>query len=283
MGRRNLRAVHVRAVEGGEAVLRPDPDCAEGWVLLVDEAQQSHVDLADPTHLAFEYVRRAGHVIDLLPPGPLRAVHLGGGGMTLARYVAATRPRSDNLVVERDSALVELVRELLPWPRSCRIRVRIADARAALDALPDGSADLLVLDVFAGARTPGDLTSLEAFGQIRRALTGTGTMVANIADDAPLTYARRFVAGMACVFGEVIVTAEPSVLRGRRFGNLVLAARPAGFDGFGLPALTRRCAADIWPARVLSGSEVLAFVGDHRPFVDATAPGSPPPPDALFG
>ena len=170
MGRRASAAILVREVAGGEAVLRPDPDLVDGWVLFLDGAQQSHVDLVDPKNLAFEYVRRVGHVIDLLPPGPLRVVHLGGGAMTLARYVSATRPGSRNLIVECDGPLVELVREVLPWPREYRIRVRTADARAALEELPDESADLLVLDVFAGARTPGRLTSLEAFGQIRRVL-----------------------------------------------------------------------------------------------------------------
>ena len=282
MGRRSA-AILVREVAGGEAVLRPDPDLVDGWVLFLDGAQQSHVDLVDPTNLAFEYVRRVGHVIDLLPPGPLRVVHLGGGAMTLARYVGATRPASRNLVVESDEPLVELVREVLPWPREYRIRVRGEDARVALDALPDASADLLVLDVFAGARTPGRLTSREAFSQVHRVLGGGGTLVANIADDAPLTYARRYVAGLGAVFDRVVVTAEPAVLRGRRFGNLVLVAQPSTAASLDLAALTRRCAGDLWPARVLAGREVADFVGDHRPFDDANAPGSPEPPAGVFG
>ena len=62
--------------------------------VVVDGTPQSHVDLDDPTHLAFEYVRRIGHAVDLLPEGPVTALHLGAGALTLPRYVEATRPGS---------------------------------------------------------------------------------------------------------------------------------------------------------------------------------------------
>jgi SAM-dependent methyltransferase len=278
MGRRALRGSVSRQVAGGRAALVPDPDLAAGWLLLVDGTQQSHVDLDEPGRLAFEYMRRIGHVIDLQPPGPLRVVHLGGGAMTLARYTAATRPRSDNLVVESDGALVDLVREHLPWPRAFRIRVRVGDARNELDRLPDASADLVVVDVFSRARTPGPLTSVEAFAEAGRVLAPTGSLIGNIADSAPLSYARAYVAGMRAVFDEVVVATEPGVLRGRRFGNLIVVGRPAAAPALDLAALTRRCASDPWPARVLHGGAVAQFVGEHRPFRDATAPGSPEPP-----
>lgn len=282
MSRRVLRASLTRPVDGGTASLVPDPDLPDGWVLLVDGTQQSHVDLADPTHLAFEYMRRIGHVIDLMPPGPVRAVHLGGGAMALARYTSATRPRSANLVVDNDAALVSLVRAHLPWPRSHDIRVRTADARETLQSLRTASADLVILDVFASARTPGRLTSLEAFEQVARVLDEAGTFVANIADQAALTYARRFVAGVVRTFGDVLVAAEPSVLRGRRFGNLVVVARRPGALPLDVSALTRRCASDPWPARVLHGPDLDAFVAENRPFDDATAQGSPHPPRGVL-
>ena len=282
MGRRALRATLTRTVSGGEASLLPDPDLADGWTLLVDDTQQSHVDLADPTNLVFEYTRRIGHVIDLLAPGPVRAVHLGGGAMTLARYISVTRPRSRHLVVESDAALVDLVREHLPWPKGYGIRVRVADARAILDVLPEAGADLVILDVFDNARTPGNLTSVEAFTAVARALAPTGTAIANIADESSLAYARRYVAGMRQLFGEVAVIAEPGILRGRRFGNLVVAARPGTADPIDIAALTRRCAGDPWPSRVVHGAALDSFVGSQRPYVDASAPGSPEPPPGVF-
>src|SRR3712207_4607132 len=125
-------------VDGGTAELLGDADRDGSWVLVVDGTPQSHVDLDDPAHLEFEYVRRMGHVLDLAAPEgePVDAVHLGGGALTLPRYLAVTRPGSRQRVVEADQRLTDLVRAHLPLPRGARVRVRAADARAGLDAMP---------------------------------------------------------------------------------------------------------------------------------------------------
>ncbi len=172
MGRRRSTDRAAAEVDTGVAELVPDPDRAGSWTLLLDGAPQSHVDLTDPTHLEFEYVRRLGAAIDLLAPAgaPLRLLHLGGGALTLPRYVAATRPGSTQRVCEVDGALVELVRQKLPWPPNPRLRVRVADAREALTGLRDASLDIVVADVFAGARTPAHLTSVEFAAEVARVL-----------------------------------------------------------------------------------------------------------------
>src|SRR5205823_11938968 len=174
----------TRTVDGGLAELRPDRDRPRGWTLLIDGAPQSHVDLDDPAYLEFSYQRRLGHVADLAaPPGkPLQAVHLGGGALTMARYIAATRPRSTQQVLEIDTPLVQLVRERLPLESGWRIRVRGTDARAGLAKIPDGWADLIIADVFGGARTPSHLTSTEFVAEVRRALRPGGCYAANLAD-----------------------------------------------------------------------------------------------------
>jgi spermidine synthase len=46
----------------------------------------------------------------------VHALHLGGGALTLPRYLAHTRPGSRQLVAEVDDALTDLVREHLPLP-----------------------------------------------------------------------------------------------------------------------------------------------------------------------
>jgi len=156
----------------GRVELASVPGRPRAWTLLVDGTPQSHVDLDDPQYLEFEYMRWLGHLADLTaPPGtPLDVLHLGGGGLTLARYVAATRPGSSQLAVEADPAVADLVRERLPLDqrprragggRAGRVRVRVADARAVLEDAPAGSADLVIADLFAGARTPAHLTSVE--------------------------------------------------------------------------------------------------------------------------
>ncbi|MFJ4362751.1 spermidine synthase [Streptomyces chartreusis] len=271
----------VESVDGGLAELIPDRDRARAWTLLIDGAPQSHVDLDDPAHLSFEYQRRLGHVIDLVaaPGKPVQAVHLGGGALTLARYVAATRPRSTQQVVERDAALVQLVRRELPLDRAARVRVRSADAREGLAKVPDGWADLVIADVFSGARTPAHLTSTEFLDEVRRALRPGGWYAANLADGPPLAHLRGQIATAAARFAELALVADPTVLRGKRFGNAVLVATDLPLP---VAELTRRAASDPHPARVEHGRSLRDFTGGAVPVADAAAVASPAPPASVF-
>ncbi|MFD5567227.1 spermidine synthase [Streptomyces cadmiisoli] len=275
-----LEAV-VETVDGGLAQLIPDRDRARAWTLLIDGAPQSHVDLDDPAYLSFEYQRRFGHVVDLAaPPGrPIQAVHLGGGALTLARYVAATRPRSTQQVVERDGPLVQLVRRELPLAPNARIRVRSIDAREGIGKIPDGWADLVVVDVFSGARTPAHLTSTEFLDEVRRALRPGGLYAANLADGPPLAHLRGQIATAAARFAELALLADPAVLRGKRFGNAVLVA---GDLPLPLAELTRRAASDPHPGRVEHGRALIDFTGGAVPVSDADAVASPAPPPSVF-
>ncbi|MGW3386675.1 spermidine synthase [Streptomyces cinereoruber] len=268
-------------VDGGLAELVPDRERPRARTLLLDGAPQSHVDPDDPTYLSFEYQRRLGHVVDLAAPPnrPLQAVHLGGGALTLARYVAATRPRSTQQVVELDEALVRFVRRELPLDPGARIRVRSADARAGLAKVQDGWADLIIADVFAGARTPAHLTSTEFLAEVRRALRPGGLYAANLADGPPLAHLRGQIATAAAVFPELALTADPTVLRGRRFGNAVLVASDRELP---IAELTRRVATDPHPGRVEHGRALADFAGGAAPVTDASARPSPAPPASVF-
>ena len=270
------------AVTGGTAELLADADRDGSWMLLVNGTPQSHVDLDDPTHLEFEYVRRMGHVLDLAGDigAPLDVVHLGGGALTLPRYVAVTRPGSRQRVVEIDQPLTDLVREHLPLPRGARIRVRPDDARAGLAALHTDSADVVICDVFAGARTPAHLTSAEFAAEVQRVLRPGGVYAANVADGPPLTFARAQVATLRSVFRHVCVLAEPGTLRGRRFGNLVAVGSDTDLpvEGF-----IRRCARDPMPSRVVHDQDLERFVGTAKPVHDVDAVASPEPPEGVFG
>ncbi|HEY9368428.1 fused MFS/spermidine synthase [Streptomyces sp.] len=271
----------VETVDGGLAELIPDRERPRGWTLLIDGAPQSHVDLDDPAHLSFEYQRRLGHIVDLAAPPnrPLQAVHLGGGAFTLARYVAATRPRSTQQIVELDGSLVQLVRRELPLDSGARIRVRSTDARAGLGKVQDGWADLVVADVFSGARTPAHLTSTEFLAEVRRVLRPGGFYAANLADGPPLAHLRGQIATAAAVFPELALTADPTVLRGRRFGNAVLLASDVPLP---VAELTRRVASDPHAGRVEHGRALTDFTGGATPVTDASAKPSPVPPAAVF-
>lgn len=257
---------------------------AGGWELEVDGTPQSHVDLDDPTHLHFEYVARMGAVIDRLrmPGQPLTAVHLGAGALTIPRYVEATRPGSRQQVIELEPDLVALVKEHLPLPRGAAIRTRIGDARAGLGRLPAGlvgSVDLLVSDVYAGAQTPAHLTTVEFYTAAAQLLAPDGVLLVNVSDGSALVHARRQVATVRAVLEHVAVLAEVQVLKGRRFGNIVIAASPAPLPTEWLPRLM---AAGPHPAKVAFGAELDEFARGARPATDDDATASPRPAASVF-
>jgi spermidine synthase len=272
----------------GPVELLADLDRPRAWMLLVGDVPQSHVDLDDPRHLELEYMRRLGHLVDLAAPAgaPLRVLHLGGGALTLARYVAATRPGSSQLAVESDAEVASLVRRRLPLDQPARSRtrvgritVRVADARTVLEQVPAGSFNVVVADAFAGGQTPAHLTSLEFTATVARALAPSGLFAVNVADGPPLAHARRRVATVRSVFRHACVIAEAAVLRGRRFGNLVVGAADGELPVAGL---TRRAAADPFPARVVDGADLDRFVAGARPITDSAAEPSPVPPPDVF-
>ncbi|MFE3558844.1 spermidine synthase [Streptomyces sp. NPDC059193] len=259
----------------------PDVDRERAWLLTVDGAPQSYVDLDDPEHLEFEYVRRLAHVLDCAAePGlALDLLHLGGGALTLPRYAAATRAGSRQTVVEFDAGLVGLVAEHLPLTAGSGVTVHAADARAWLAAAPAGSADVIVADVFGGSRVPAQLTSVEYAREAARVLRPGGVYAANLADGAPFGFLRAQLANFGASFAELVLIAEPAVLRGRRFGNAVLLASDVPLE---VGALARRCAADAFPARVEHGDALARFMRGALPVADADAAPSPAPPEGAF-
>jgi spermidine synthase len=273
---------------GGTVELLGDLDRPRAWMLLAGGVPQSHVDLDDPRHLELEYMRRLGYVIDLAASAgvALRVLHLGGGGLTLARYVAATRPGSRQVAAESDAEVARLVRRRLPLDQpgrppagAGRITVRVADARAVVEQVRAGSFDVLVADAFAGAQTPAHLTSVEFTAAAARALAATGIYAANIGDGPPLAHARGRVAAVRAVFRHACVIAEAAVLGGSRFGNLVVAAAD---NELPVAGLTRRAAVDPVPARLVAGAALDRFVAGAEPITDADAGPSPAPPPDVF-
>ncbi|WP_028648354.1 spermidine synthase [Nocardiopsis sp. CNT312] len=263
------------------AELLADADRADSWFLVVEGTPQSHVDLSDPAYLDFSYVRRMAHAADLVAPEgePVEALHLGAGALTLARYIAHTRPGSDQRAVDIDAPLVEMVRRRLPWDRRARLRVGIGDAREWIAARRDASADLVLSDVFSGARTPAKLTSVEFYAEAARVLRPGGFLVVNVGDGHGLAHARGQAATAREVLPHAVLTADPGVLRGRRFGNLVLVAghRPLPADELG-----RRAHRDPEMARLVEGRDLDRFTSGRAPVRDADAVDSPAPPEGVF-
>jgi spermidine synthase len=267
---------------GLHAVIREDPFTPGTYQLVVDGTPQSHVHPDRPEELFFEYVSRMGHVIDQLPDGPLTALHLGAGALTLPRYVEATRPGSRQQVLELEPDLVALVREHLPWSRNASIRIRYGDARETLGKLPSalrGTVDLAIVDIFGGARIPAHVTSAEFYEQVAGFLTPTGVLLVNVADGNALTFARGQAATLGYVFADTALLAESAVLKGRRYGNFVLVASKADLP---LEWMPRLLAGGPHPASVVRGTELRNWVAGAPIVTDASSTPSPPPARSVF-
>jgi spermidine synthase len=247
--------------------LEPDRDDPEGWTVVVNGAPSSYVHLGDPTRLEFEYVRWIGDLLDVCAPegSPLRVAHLGGAGCTLARYVAATRPRSPQVVFELDPVLVELMRNAFAEGRK-GFKLRAGDARSGVAALAAGSYDVVIRDAFDGDQVPRHLTTLEFVQDVARVLGPAGIYVANVADRNSDLIARAEAATMRAVFTSVALVAEPGQLRGRRYGNVLLLASNGPLP---LAPLTRRLAAGAIRARLVPPERVVELSAGLPPLTDS--------------
>ncbi len=269
---------------GLRASIEPDPYQDGAFILDVDGTPQSHVFIDDPGELFFEYIRRIGHVLDQVgePGQPITAVHLGGGALTLPRYIEATRPGSRQQVIELEQDLIDFVREHLPLQRNANIRIRYGDARDVMGKLPTGlhgNVDVVIVDVFSGARTPAHVTSVEFYTEAAKLLSPNGVLIVNVADGPGLAFARGQAATLQAVLPNVIALAETQVLKGRRFGNVVLVGSSDQSIGHWLPRLL---AGGPHPAKAVEGAEMKQFIANAPIVLDSTAIPSPTPNKTLF-
>lgn len=277
-------AERVLAISGYRAELRASKHQPGVFTLEVDGTPQSQVDTDDLTHLNFEYVRRIGHAIDAVAQArtSITALHLGGGALTLPRYVDATRPGSRQQVVELEADLVDLVRSELPLPKQANVRIRIGDAREVVAKLPSGLTgvvDLVVVDIFSGARTPAHVTSAEFYAGLVQWLAPNGIVAVNIADGHGLAFAKRQIATISSVWPHVAFAADTSLLKGRRFGNVVAYASSMSLP---IDQLSRALNADAFPAKLVHGDELTRFVSGAGVVHDADAVASPLPARSVF-
>ncbi|MFF0269141.1 spermidine synthase [Kribbella sp. NPDC004536] len=247
------------------------------FVLRVDGTPQSQVDLADPAHLPFEYMRRIGDVVDAIAPRrqPVAVVHVGGAAMSLPRYVAATRPRSRQIVLEPDEDLTEFVREALPLPKRSGIKVRPVTGRAGITSVYEDSMDLLILDAFEHEAVPANLVTVEFFAECARVLRPTGVLVANLIDgQAGLPFIRRTAATVLSAIGPGTVLAERKILRGKGFGNVILVASRQPVPDLTDAGRHAQPPYDVAPLGELAGKA--------KPLTDAEAYPTPRAPAAVF-
>ena len=255
------------------AVVLTDPDRASGRVLMLDSAPHSYVDLDDPTYLHFDYAKAVASVIDTeYPEGqPLRVYHIGGGGLTLPRYLERVRPGTSSLVSEIDPGVVKIDTEQLKLEFGNGTDVRVEDARLGLGRLADDSRDLVLGDAFGGVSVPWHLTTLETVRDVDRVLTADGIYVINLLDYGPLGFARAEVATLAEVFDHVALATEIDTLtQGEKAGgNLVVIASNAPLD---VPSIANRLVERGAEWKVITGAELAAWTGNASVLTDDYAP-----------
>jgi hypothetical protein len=221
-----------RLASGALATLTADPFNAGALILAINGVTQSHVAIDDPGLLFFDYMRRMGNIIDAAAPvrEPVTIVHLGGGGLSLPRYVAASRPASRQFVVEAEQGLTEFVLEAAPLPGGTAVEFVIADALDGLRSLAPklaGAASVVVCDVYAGLSTPEHLRTSAFYAEVRDSvLAADGIIIVNVADEADLEGTRGQLSALGSALPHVVVVGPHGLLSGQEAGNAVLLASP---------------------------------------------------------
>ncbi|CAH0157148.1 MULTISPECIES: spermidine synthase [unclassified Arthrobacter] len=246
---------------GQHATIEPDPFTDGGVVLSIGGAEQSHVNLADPADIFYEYLRRIGHVVDLAAPWgePISALHLGAGALTLARYIQATRPGSVQYAVELERELLDFVLAQLPLPEGTQLHTVIGDARDALAGLPaELRFDVVILDIFSGPEAPEHIACTEFYQEAAARLTPRGVLIVNVGDEPGLTLVRSQAAAMRRAMADVSAFAEAGMFTGRYPGNIILTGTQGPWPSVWTAALTAR---GPHPARLLAGVELDVLAG----------------------
>ena len=269
------------------------------YELSVDGIPQSVVSMTDPTSLEYAYIQHIARAMDAAaePGAPLFTVHLGAGALTLARYVAATRIGSPQLVVEFEPDLYAAMITALPLPPGTDLRVIFGDARAVADAeLPDETrssvpsapssavdsewvdARFTVVDLWDAAVIRHRVASQEFYRRVAARSAADGIVAVNLLDGHPFEYSRRQAATLSTVFDHVAVVldAEPEDDEGP-LGNVVVFASDEPLDIVTTPDLlgTPR-------PHMLHGAALASWIDEARIMTDADGTDSPDPDDPIW-
>lgn len=243
--------------------VEPDDARPSGRSLILDRVRHAYVDLEDPTHLELRYVRLIAAVADATSEGPVHALHLGGGGFTYPSYLTATRPGTEQVVLEIDPELEEVATEQLGFAPGPGTDVRIGDARLALDGLPEDHFDLVVGDAFASTSVPWHLTTAEVMDDLRRTLTPEGVYVMNVVDGGDSGYARAQLATLRDRLEHVAAILPAGGVPKDRSVNQILVASEVPLPPLDVLAADGRELRGAALDRYVAGARVLT--DDHAP------------------
>lgn len=194
--------------------------------LLLDRGYNSEVDLDNPAYLGFSYEKWMGSAINEIGPSrrPLDAVFVGGGAVTLPRWLATTRPGSHSNVLEVDGQLIEFDRKEFGLRTSPNLRTTVGDARLTIRREPAKSADVIVGDAFSSRTVPWQLMTTEWLHEVTQVLRPSGLYTLNMIDYPPLSLLRAETATLLAAFTNVRMITVPSPNGRPLGGNDVLFA-----------------------------------------------------------
>jgi hypothetical protein len=219
----------------GDLVAERDPLRPSGRLLRDGHMDASYVDLADPTHLEFDYMRWMRIV--LRAARARRVVHVGGGACALARALAAEDPGGRQQVCEVDADVLALARAHLGLRRAPGLRVRLAEGRAFLADQPAASWDAVVIDAFVAATVPRRLITVEALTEAARVAP---LALVNVVDNRAARDVHAVAAGLSSAYPRVWAL-------GSHGGNTVVLGAAARLN---LTRVAALAAADPSPAHL---------------------------------
>ncbi|MEX1169342.1 MAG: fused MFS/spermidine synthase [Chloroflexota bacterium] len=249
-----------------------DPDVR---VLVLDRLTHAAVDLRDPTNLEFGYLRRFADATTQLRAALGTApdvLHVGGGGFTFPRYIAAVHPEARQTVLELDPRILEIARSELGYVPSDRIDVKLGDARQSIRALPSDTFDLVFGDAFGGLAVPWHLTTTEFLDEVTRVLRPGGAYVMNVIDYPPFGFVRAEAATAATRFPHVAVISGRRAIDGAAGGNLVLVASKRPLDLASVEVAIEAWGESESTVVLARRAEVDAFIGASVVLTDDFAP-----------
>ncbi len=243
--------------ERGELIIEVDRRRPSGRLLRQAGMDASYVDLADATHLEFDYMRWLRTVLRTV--GARRVLHIGGGACALARALAADGAGEQHEVCEIDADVLALAREHLGLRRAHGLRVRHTEGRAHIAAQPDRSWDAIVIDAFLGARVPTRLITVEALTDAARVAPLT---LINVVDNRAARDVNATASAMANAYASVWTL-------GNQVGNTIVAGC-TDVDERDRLRIAALAAADPSPARLTSPGRVAQVIATTVPLRDAT-------------
>jgi spermidine synthase len=181
------------------------------------QRNQTCIDIDDPTHIVFAYVRMifAGLLVN---PEPTRGLMIGMGGGTISSVLTSIYPNLTLDLVEVDQAVVNVATDYFGFRKTGQIEVHVTDGRVfARRALRRKEQyDLIILDAFTGEYIPEHLMTVEFLENIKSLLTSDGVVIANTFSGSSLYHHESVT--YSAVFGPVFSLKMPGT------GNRVIVA-----------------------------------------------------------